>query len=204
MRTRSILRIGLALSASIYSVSSVSVAVGKRNRGVFRDNSELPESSNNGSSEDHENHPRSLGVGLDNLKYGTAKVQHHKDSKSKGKGEERYSVNESSEGVAKGAGKGYGSSKDTEHRSKSSGLSTKSTKPKNQKKEYKSAKGPNQSKLTKSEKGSPTPRPNFQPTSQPTNKRKFIMVYIEDIAKCSKREKNSFLPFFPYIIYSNV
>lgn len=192
MRTRYILRIGLAVSASIYSVSSVSVAVGKRrNRGEFRHNSEPLESSNNGSSGDHEIYPRSLGIGLDNLKYGTAKVQHHKGSKSKGKGsgEEKYSVNEASEGVGKGAGKGHSGSKDTNHRSKSSGLSTKSTKPKYPRKKYKSAKGPNQTKLTKSEKGSPTPRPNFQPTSQPTNTRKFRMMFNDGEIKYSKRKK---------------
>lgn len=179
MRARSIFRIGVAVSATIYSVSSVNAAMGRRrNRGLLRDNNAIPESSNISSDGEHGTHTRSLGVGLDSLKYETKKVQHYKESKSKGKaqGGGKYSATASRE-VGKGAGKGYGP-KDTDHQSqtKSSGLSTKSTKPKYERKEYKSAKGRNETKLTKSEKGSPT----FQPTSQPTDKRKLTTKLIDD------------------------
>ena len=76
------------MSATIYCASSVEVSVGRgRNRGEIRHGAALlPEQSNSHSDGAYVHHSRSLGVGLDNLKYGNTKGQYHKDSKAKEKG----------------------------------------------------------------------------------------------------------------------
>jgi len=190
MRTRSILRIGITVSVSIFSASSVEVAIGRRrNRRVLRHSSALPEHSNRRSNREYvDGIPRYLGVGLNNLKYGEIRGQHHADEargKSKGKGK-YYSDDFRGKGKGyspshgKGSGKGDNNSGsiDTEDTSRLSPtdppfstptISTKSSKPTNQKKEYVDSKRGKQSKLMKSEKASPTFKPILHPTRLPSS-----------------------------------
>lgn len=188
MRTRSILRIGVAVSVTIYSTSSVEVAVGRRrSRRVIRQGSSLPEPSDWRSDEQLKlGIPRSLGAGLETLKYGNSKGQHHigySGGKSKkGKGEGSYYSNDfPSDG--KGSGKGYnnvnsGFSDDMARPSPTKPpistptKSPKSKRPTNQKKKHENSKSSKQ-KLKKSEKDSPKSRPIFQPTMVPTTASKF-------------------------------
>lgn len=190
MRARSVLRIGLIGSTTLYYASSVEVAVrGGRNRGerIRCGATTLPESSRIRSDKAYEPPSRSLGVGLDNLKYGNAKGQHHKDSKAKenGKGGENFYVHESTisedyvPSRGKGSGKGYVSggtidSEDIQHPAPTKAPFTPPTsspgsrKPTPPRKKDKSTKNRNQTKLHKSEKGSPIFQPVFQPTMPPT------------------------------------
>jgi hypothetical protein len=190
MRTRSILRIAIGISVSIYSTSSVEVAIGRRrSRRVIRHGSALPEPSNKHSNGEYAHEiPRSLGVGLDNLKYGSKGGQYHieetrgKSGKGNGKGN-YYSDDFRGKGKGyvpsdgKGSGKGYNDSGsiDSEDIPRPSPtkppfptptMSPKSGKPTN----HVSSKG---GKQTKSEKASPTYKPISQPTRLPTSNSKF-------------------------------
>ena len=203
MRTRSILRIGITVSATIYCASSVEVAVGRgRNRGEIRHGAALPEHSDGA----YVHHSRSLGVGLDNLKYENTKGQHHKDSKAKekGKGGENYHSDDSTvrgEGYVtshgKGSGKGYvnaGSmdSEDVHHPTPAKpSFSAPTVAPGDRmpthKRKYKSSKKSNQSKLQKSDEGSRTYQPVSQPTRLPTTNGKSKMHESSELTTTCER-----------------
>jgi len=182
MRTRSILRIGIAVSVSIYSASSVEVALGRRrDRRTVRHRSALPEPKKRRSNGEYVNKmQRSLGAGLDNLKYGEIRGQHHIEEtrgKSKGKGKGTYYSDN-----FKGKGKGYNNSISidsedisrrplTEPPFQTPTISTKSSKPTNPKKEHVNSKKSKQTKLEKSEKSSPTHTQVLQPTRPPASEK---------------------------------
>jgi len=187
MRSCSILRIGLIVSATLYCASSVEIVVrGGRNRGEqLRHGTTLPEASRSRSDGAHVHPSRSLGVGLDNLKYGNTKGQHHKDSKAKGKvggniyATESTNTEDSVPSRGKGSGKGYVSSGSIDSDDIHHPAPTKtsfipptmypgSKKPTHPRKKDKSSKNSTQTKLHKSDKGSPTSQPAFQPTRPPT------------------------------------
>lgn len=207
MRTRSILRIGITVSATIYCASSVEVAVGRgRNRGEIRNGAALPEQSNRHSDGAKVNHSRSLGVGLDNLKYGNTKGQHHKDSKAKEKGKGGGNSDSGGSTVrgegyptshGKGSGKGYVDadsmdSEDVRHPAPAKPSFSAPTiapgdrKPTPQRK-YKSSKKSDQSKLQKSDKGSRTYQPVSQPTRLPTTNGKSKMTESSELTTILER-----------------
>jgi len=193
------MRIGVAVSVSIYFASLVEVVAGRRrNQRVIRHGSTLPKPTNRRLNKEYvDDIPRSLGIGLIDLKYGDGGGQHHSNGgKGRNQGKGQYYSDDSrgksqgKEQKGQGSGKGYDysdntDSEDISHPSPTdpsyliptmSPKSVKSTNPKKEimeKKKHKNSKSDKHPKLKKTEKASPTYKPVFQPTRQPSTDSKF-------------------------------
>mmetsp|Transcript_17696 Transcript_17696/g.40825 ORF Transcript_17696/g.40825 Transcript_17696/m.40825 type:complete len:467 (+) Transcript_17696:32-1432(+) len=196
MRTRSVCKAGIIVLISIYSASSVKIAVsGRRNHKLIRHSDEHQEEDFRSSRDYNRKISRSLGVGMDNLRYENTRGQYHietrgKDNKGKGKGI-NYSDNligkgkgaspSYGKGIVSSYGKGSGKgsvttgnleSEDIPYLSSTEPPSSIPTfleknKAKNQKKEHGDSKKGKHSKLRKSDKELSF-HPNPQPTRIPT------------------------------------
>ena len=78
MRTHEILKLGISISISFYSASSVDVSIGRRrNRRAIHHSRGISESTTESNRGYKHATRRSLGVGLENLKYGKSVKQHY-------------------------------------------------------------------------------------------------------------------------------
>ena len=204
MRTHEILKLGISISISFYSASSVDVSIGRRrNRRAIHHSRGISESTTESNRGYKHATRRSLGVGLENLKYGKSVKQHYvveergggkgkggysaDSSKGKGKGyTQHYVVEKRGTDSSRGKGKGYTPSRE---RGKGKGhydsdsidispspsptKSPKSSKPKYEKKKHVKSKREKHAKLRKSDKASPTFQPVFYPTSLPESQGTF-------------------------------